>query len=158
MQSRTTCPGLALPTVGWALLHQLAVKKIPTGQSDGSNSSTEAPSSQVFLVRVLMTQTSTHKFLSVIKDNICAHTLVCIWGCKRVHYTCIVKSQDIHMYKVIAWAYHSYLLLIAEPLNNAVLTQVILFLWIVYIAYATLDLDQQREKWWLYTVEILVCL
>lgn len=27
LEPRITCPGTALPTVGWALLHQIAVKK-----------------------------------------------------------------------------------------------------------------------------------
>jgi hypothetical protein len=47
MQRRLTCLGIVLPTVGWALLHQLAIKKIPTdmptGQSDGGISSAEIP-------------------------------------------------------------------------------------------------------------------
>lgn len=51
---------MVLPTVGWALLHQLVVKTMPppdmpTGKSDLGNSSFEIPSSQVTLGCVKLT-------------------------------------------------------------------------------------------------------
>lgn len=50
--SRTTCPGVAPPTVGGALLHQSITAGPPTGPSEGSLFSTEVPSSQITLVSV----------------------------------------------------------------------------------------------------------
>lgn len=51
---RTTCPGMALPTVAWALPHQLSFIKIPmglaTGQIDEGIFSIEVHSSQMALV------------------------------------------------------------------------------------------------------------
>lgn len=43
LQPRTICLGMALPTVGWVLLHQdKPFTDMPTGQSDPTNPPTEA--------------------------------------------------------------------------------------------------------------------
>ena len=51
-QPKRTCPGVILPTVGWALPHHTTVKKMTTGLSDGDNSSIEVSGSHVTIVCV----------------------------------------------------------------------------------------------------------
>lgn len=48
-------PGIALPPMGWSILHQSAMEKtppndMPIGQADDGNSPVEGPSSQVYQV------------------------------------------------------------------------------------------------------------
>lgn len=50
-QPMTTSPRVALSTVGWALPHQLPIKKMPTDQSDGGSSSIDVPSSKMTKTR-----------------------------------------------------------------------------------------------------------
>lgn len=57
---RPTCLGMVVPTVGWALLHQIAIKKMPHRfpvlQYDRGDSSTEVPFSWTTLVYVKWTK------------------------------------------------------------------------------------------------------
>lgn len=59
---RTTCSDVVLLTVGLTRSCQSSVK--PTGQSDGGNSFTEVPSSQMTLVYVKLTKTNHHMWLA----------------------------------------------------------------------------------------------
>jgi hypothetical protein len=61
IQPRRSCPGVPLPTVGWAITHQPLIKKmpvdlptvdLPTGPPEGGRFSTEVPSHQMSLVCV----------------------------------------------------------------------------------------------------------
>lgn len=57
--TRTTSPGRTPPIMGWALAHQLLIKKIPYSfaysQSDGGVFSFWVPSSQVTLLCIKIT-------------------------------------------------------------------------------------------------------
>lgn len=61
---RTANPGVALPTVNWALPHQLSIRKcimhLPTGQASGGIFSVEVPSSEMTNICQVDINTSQH--------------------------------------------------------------------------------------------------
>lgn len=72
-------PGKPLPILDWVLLHQLAIKKIPTdippGQLDGGKSSTEIYSFQVAAVCGKVTVVS-HKCLFEAREMLSTKELM----------------------------------------------------------------------------------